>query len=405
MVNSEKDVYKGTCRSVSNISVFEILSNCSEYLIEFGGHNQAAGFSIKEKNIPIFKEKVNEYLKSYSDNDYVPTVSYDIDLNESEITKELVNAFELIEPIGNCNAKPLVRVVVDDLSIAPCKNNANHISITTQSGLQIFAFSYIKQSYQLLGKGAKELIVELQQGLYGNKMPKGVLKTCNSQTLFINKNNLSAYPYDLLLYKGDVKAKFEEIDQHVLKSIADDNLYGTLYVASTYDEYNSFIKEYNPIFKEYIYSANTNNYSKIILAPDFADEMLSLSLYKKIVFLSKPLCDGVISYLNTRTCAKIYVVNKKTRTDYVLTDREVMAKYYDVVRLVNGVEKSNIFSLFKHLSGTMSDINASQLAFCVAVFEELGILDVQRNPYKLKLIPGKKVDLNNSVLCKNINKE
>ena len=325
-------------------------------------------------------------------------------MTENEITKELVSAFELIEPIGNCNAKPLVRVVLDELSIAPCKNNANHISITTPNGLQIFAFSYIKQSYQLMGKGDKELILELQPGLYGNKLPKGVLKACNPKNLFINKNNVSAYPYDLLLCNGQNKAEYELIERANLKDVVDNNLYGTLYVASTFEEYDSFIKTFKPMFNEYIYSANTNNYSKIIIAPDFTDETLSLALYKKIVFLSKPLFNGIISFINERTDAKVYVVNNKLNCVSVLSNREVMAKYYEVVRKANGIEKSSIFSLFKHLNSTMSDINAPQLAFCVAVFEELGILEVQRNPYKLKLIPGVRVDLNNSQLCKIFDK-
>ena len=404
IVNSDKNVYKGTCRSISNISVFDILSNCSELLIEFGGHNQAAGFSIEEKNIPLFKQKVNEYLMKYPDSAYLPTITYDIDLSEKEITKELVNAFELIEPIGNCNLKPLIRVVLDGLSIAPCKNNSNHISITTPNGLQIFAFSYVKQSYQLLGSGEKEVILEIQPGLYGNKQPKGVLKACNTKNLYVNKSNISAYAYDLLLYKAKCVANYELLDEKKLNDIVDKNLYGTLYIASTYEEYDSFIKKYNYIFDEYIYSSNSNNYSKVIIAPDFSDETLSLSLYSKVVFLSRPLFDGVISYINSRSKAKIFVYNKPTKCCAVLTTREVMAKYYDVIRQVNGVEKSSLFSLFKNLNSTMSDINAPQLAFCIAVFEELAILQVQRNPYKLKIIPGKKVDLNTSEICKKVNR-
>lgn len=42
---------------------------------------------------------------------------------------------------------------LDNLKIAPCKSNQSHISIMSDSGLQIFAFNYSKLSYQLMSQG------------------------------------------------------------------------------------------------------------------------------------------------------------------------------------------------------------------------------------------------------------
>ena len=50
----------------------------------------------------------------------------------------------------------------------------------------------------------------------------------------------------------------------------------------------------------------------------------------------------------------------------------------------------------------MSDINVQQMAFCIAIFEELEILKVERNPYKLSFIPSGKVDLYSSEIYKKL---
>ncbi len=400
MVNSGDGTYKGTCRSIDGINVHELLSHCSEYLIEFGGHNQAAGFSIYEYNISAFKNKVNEYLKNIDEKIYVPTVKYDLDLDESEITIGLAKAFEMMEPVGNNNNKPLIRLVPKSLSVAPCKNNSNHISITTRSGFQIFAFGFSKQSYQLLSEGTKELIFELQSSSFNSKTPKGVLKVCKSENLYFNKQYLPAYRYELLSYKNKSEAKYKLIQGAELPNLLDSSVFGTLVVAENEEDYKFFISKYKIGFGEYIYSSNKNNYSKIIIAPDFRDASVSLPLYNKIIFLKKPFSDGVISYINSKTSAKVYVLNRKNVADNVSLERSIFAEYYECIRKIDGLEFANFFTCYKKIKSIMSDINVQQLAVCVAIFEEMGILKVSRVPYKLQIIPSAKVDLLSSSIIK-----
>ena len=402
MVNSGDGSYKGTCRSIDGINVHELLSACSDCLIEFGGHNQAAGFSIHKENIPVFKERINKYLKDVKDSTYYATVKYDLDVEESDITMDLVDAFEMMEPFGNNNHRPLVRLVESNLVVAPCKNNQNHISITTKSGFQIFAFSYAKQSYQFLADGDKDLIIELQSSIYGTKVPKGVLKACNCNNLYYNRQYLSAYRYELLSYKNNSIAKFNLVNNEQIKEVLSNSLFGTLVIAENEEDYKLFMSKYKLDYQEYIYSSNKNNYSKIILAPDLRDEKLALGLYSKIIFLRKPLTNNVISYINSKTKAEVYVVNRDNKADNVFFSREVFAKYYEGLKKVNNVEFTNFFTCFRRVKCTMSDINIQQMAFCVAIFEELNILKVERNPYKLSFIPSGKVDLHSSEIYKKL---
>ena len=171
-------------------------------------------------------------------------------------------------------------------------------------------------------------------------------------------------------------------------------------VAENDDDYRYFSSKYQTRFSEYIYSSNKNNYTKIIIAPDFRDYSLSLVLYNKIIFLKKPFSDNVISYINSRTNAEVYVLDRKNVADNVELDRAVFAKYYESIRKVDGIEFTNFFTCFKRIKSTMSDINVQQLAVCVAIFEEMGILKVSRVPYRLQIIPSAKVDLTTSNICR-----
>ena len=48
--------YKGSCRSIPGVNIFEALSSCSDILIRFGGHNQAGGLSLEKKYLKELKK-------------------------------------------------------------------------------------------------------------------------------------------------------------------------------------------------------------------------------------------------------------------------------------------------------------------------------------------------------------
>ena len=152
---------------------------CNDYLVEFGGHAQAAGFSIKYDRIEEFKKAVNEYLADFPDELFLPKAQYDMRIDVKDVKYDFVESLDLLVPTGNGNAKPLFRMDVDSVKVAPCKNNKAHVSVTLDTGFQMFAFNYSKLSYQLLSPGVKTLVTELQTGTYGIKTIKGIIRCCS----------------------------------------------------------------------------------------------------------------------------------------------------------------------------------------------------------------------------------
>lgn len=101
-------VGKGSCRSIPAFNIYKALSHCSDLLIQFGGHTMAAGFSIKEENIPAFRQKINQYAKSIlKPEDFLPILEIEDRLALSEFTVPFVESLDLLEPFGCDNPKPL----------------------------------------------------------------------------------------------------------------------------------------------------------------------------------------------------------------------------------------------------------------------------------------------------------
>jgi single-stranded-DNA-specific exonuclease len=107
---SEKDtVAKGSARSIPPFHIFQGVSACSELLLAYGGHNQAAGLSISVDNLPAFKKKITAMAKkTLGDEDITPTLEIDAGVDFSEVNFNLVRELSLLEPFGNANKKPVL---------------------------------------------------------------------------------------------------------------------------------------------------------------------------------------------------------------------------------------------------------------------------------------------------------
>lgn len=400
LVNSG-EYYKGTCRSVKNINVYDLLTSVSNLLVEFGGHSQAAGFSIKKENIPAFKESVNNYLKSFPEEYFMPSTEYDIDIDVKDINLSFAKALEMLEPFGNSNTRPIFKTEVESLKVAPCKNNYQHTSITLEGNLNVLAFNHYNSNQFLLGDSKKDLALEISVNLFGKKESvKALLKAVSPKKLYISDTVAKANYIKQLGIEADNKGEFAIYDESELSSLVDSNIYGTLYVAGQEKTYLDFIANNNvsDIYNEFMYSTTTNNYSKVIVSPIF-DASLNLCNYEKIIFLDSVLNPSLISYINTKTKAKVYVPKKDNTKDFyngISTSREVFGKYYEVFVAEKEFTSNNVFSYFSGVKSRHASIDASQFIVCLLVFAELKLIKINSNRFGVSINRGSKSELTNS---------
>ena len=109
MVISVHDgIGKGSCRSIENCNIYEALKSAEDLLLQFGGHHQAAGFSIDEANIPALRERLTQYCKEHlTDEDYVPVVDIDATMTAADVNIELIDQIGTLEPYGMGNSTPI----------------------------------------------------------------------------------------------------------------------------------------------------------------------------------------------------------------------------------------------------------------------------------------------------------
>ncbi len=107
----QEGIYKGSVRGIKGLSVVETLAAVSKYLIKFGGHEGAGGFSVKADKVVEFGEAFNdECKKRLTKLETSPYVDADTEVSLEEISIELVEELKKFAPFGMGNPNPVLLV-------------------------------------------------------------------------------------------------------------------------------------------------------------------------------------------------------------------------------------------------------------------------------------------------------
>ena len=110
------DVGKGSGRSVKGINLVEALDHCKEHLVQFGGHELAAGLSVMRCNIPSFRRMINDYAReSFPEDIFVLKYEADCEIPAEELSMGLVDEISMLEPFGVANQSPMF--LVSDMTV------------------------------------------------------------------------------------------------------------------------------------------------------------------------------------------------------------------------------------------------------------------------------------------------
>ena len=108
VITVRNGVGKGSCRSISAFNIHEALEKMAGFLIQYGGHKMAAGFSIPAEKISEFRKRINDYAKGIiTVDDRIPVLELEESLPLDEVNIEFIRSLDLLEPYGSDNPKPL----------------------------------------------------------------------------------------------------------------------------------------------------------------------------------------------------------------------------------------------------------------------------------------------------------
>jgi single-stranded-DNA-specific exonuclease len=98
----------GSARSIPGIDLFQMLSECSDLLIQFGGHTMAAGLSMAKENFEAFRDRFDAVVAGQLKGERpIPHIYYDAELNFDQITPKFYRILNQFAPFGPENMKPI----------------------------------------------------------------------------------------------------------------------------------------------------------------------------------------------------------------------------------------------------------------------------------------------------------
>lgn len=103
----ENGIGKASCRSIEGFDMYDALTSVKDLFIQYGGHKQAAGFSIEAKNIEELHSRLVAYAEQkLKESDYIPIVDIDSIVDGEFINIDNIKNLSILEPYGMSNPTP-----------------------------------------------------------------------------------------------------------------------------------------------------------------------------------------------------------------------------------------------------------------------------------------------------------
>lgn len=128
---------KGSGRSVEGYSMYEEMCRCSSLFTKFGGHPMAAGLSLPEENIDVFREQMNRNCPLTVEQ-LQPKVHIDVPMPVDYVTNALVEEFHILEPFGKDNPKPVFadrNLRISRMWVVGKNQNVLRLSLVSEQGM------------------------------------------------------------------------------------------------------------------------------------------------------------------------------------------------------------------------------------------------------------------------------
>ena len=169
VLTKSEDGVKGSGRSIEAYSMYEELCKCQELFTKFGGHPMAAGLSLPEANVEIFREKINACC-GLTEEDFIPKIKIDIPMPVDYPDIPLVNELLLLEPFGKANVKPQFadkNLGIERAVVVGKNQNVLKLTLKTERGKSISAvyFGDVEKFREYYGRKYGEN--EVQQAFLG----------------------------------------------------------------------------------------------------------------------------------------------------------------------------------------------------------------------------------------------
>ena len=108
VIANQGNIAKASARSIPNVDLYSLLKHCCNFFETFGGHHQAAGFSIKPENITDFMQHLTKHARvSIPEAALTECIAVDSCLEAKDITLDFYQSLQRLAPFGQGNPAPI----------------------------------------------------------------------------------------------------------------------------------------------------------------------------------------------------------------------------------------------------------------------------------------------------------
>ncbi len=136
VIRTGETVSSGSGRSIPEFNIIAALTQCRSLLSQFGGHSQAAGFTLPTKNLPRFQEHLSRLAtEQLADADLRPQLDIDAKVTLPDLSGDTFNAIQQLAPFGRGNPSPTF--LSQGAEIINCRtmgNGAQHLRLKLKQG-------------------------------------------------------------------------------------------------------------------------------------------------------------------------------------------------------------------------------------------------------------------------------
>lgn len=386
---------KGSARSIKAVNIFETLSEFSDLYVSFGGHAQAAGITIEEKNFDEFVAKMNEsILKSCPVEEFLPKFEYDLELDRNSDVLPFAKELQLLEPTGYGNPQPVFMMRGRNF-------NFEKIGLTkhVKSSLKNIELVGFGKFEHCLGatRGDVEVNFNLGVNTFQNRQyAQGVIRTFKANSVEIGEAECRSVSIHQLEYEG--KINLPAIDDAKIDKLLE-KPFGTLFVCFNREEYDALCVKSKSAAKLPVFVATasvSNPMNAVMICPA---EVFDYSYYENVIFAGKPFTDGYKKHVADGG-VKCYEYGDCSPKGIKIPDECFRNVYRAMKKLSLDRTRINSFGMLYGAIANLTGLDAERIEIALRVLEYLGTVKIgERGMIE---VSNAKTDLNKSAVYRNV---
>lgn len=173
VLNRQEDgVARGSCRSVDGFSIYEALAACRSDLLQFGGHPMAAGLSLENDSIDLFRTHINAYAQAHYPVMPPRSLTIDCRIAPAYLTLDLLDELAVLEPYGAENEQPVFGLFRLHLQAVTPVGGGKHLRLTVSKAgrnYQMMYFGMTEEQFPFSAGDEVDAAVKIARNLFNGR--------------------------------------------------------------------------------------------------------------------------------------------------------------------------------------------------------------------------------------------